>query len=151
MLRKVILALLLAAAALLLAIPMSCNKTPASGDKQVSVGGEFDLNNPPPPPEVSPIGEDIVSGDAETIWKARCGLCHDNTRGLDKYKGEAWEPIIQRMIKKPGSMMNAAIAGIIYVYLYEKTTGKYHPDRERLLSPPVNTAGTQDYVGGRTE
>lgn len=149
MLRKLNLALLLAAAALLLAIPISCNKAP-SGGKQVS-GGEFDLNNPPPKPTASPIGEDVASGDPESIWKARCSMCHDNTRGLDKYKGEEWEPIIQRMMKKPGSMMNASIAGIIYVYLYEKTTGKLHPDREKLLNPPVNTAGSQDYVGGQVE
>lgn len=151
MLRKVNLVFLLAAAALLLGIPLSCNKAPSSGDKQVSVGGEFDLNNPPPPPEASPIGEDVASGDPESIWKARCSMCHDNTRGLDKYKGEEWEPIIQRMMKKPGSMLNASIAGVIYVYLYEKTSGKLHPDREKLLHPPINTAGSQDYVGGQVE
>ena len=99
--------ILLLAALVLLAFPISCKKAASSGDSQVAVEGEFDLNNPPQPAAANPIGEDVASGDAEKIQKARCGMCHDNTRGLDKYKGEEWEPIIQRMMKKPGSMKTA--------------------------------------------
>jgi hypothetical protein len=139
------------AALFALSFAVSCNKTPGDESTQIATGGEFDLNNPPPLPKPNPVGQDVISNDPETIWKARCTQCHTNERGLDRYKGEEWIPIIERMMKKPGSMMNAGIAGIVYVYLYERTTGKKLPDRERLLNPPVNTAGFEDWVGGQMQ
>ena len=112
----------------------------------------FDLNNPvaaqPEEPAEPTIGSDIIGMNPETIWKVRCNQCHDRERGLDRFVGEEWEPIIERMMKKPGALMNAGIAGMIYVYLYERTTGEPHPDRENLLNPPVNTAGSQQFMGG---
>jgi len=114
---------------------------------------EFDLNNPvaaqPKQPAEPEIGADIIGMDAETIWKARCDMCHAKERGLDHFVGEEWEPIIERMMKKPGALMNAGIAGMIYVYLYERTTGELHPDRDELLHPPVNTSGSQQFMGGQ--
>ncbi|MCD6283253.1 hypothetical protein J7J84_06610 [bacterium] len=114
---------------------------------------EFDLNNPvaaqPKQPAEPEIGADIIGMDAETIWKARCDMCHAKERGLDHFVGEEWQPIIERMMKKPGALMNAGIAGMIYVYLYECTTGELHPDRDELLHPPVNTSGSQQFMGGQ--
>ena len=127
----------------------SCTEPP---DTDTTESG-FDLNNPvsaqPQEPAEPEIGSDIIGMDAETIWKARCDMCHDRERGLDRFVGEEWEPIIERMMKKPGALMNAGIAGMIYVYLYERTTGEPHPDREELLNPPVNTAGSQQFMGGQ--
>ena len=127
----------------------SCTEPP---DANTSEPG-FDLNNPiaaqPEETTESNIGADIIGSDPETIWKARCNQCHKKERGLDRFVGEEWEPIIERMMKKPGALMNAGIAGMIYVYLYERTTGELHPDRDELLHPPVNTAGSQQFMGGQ--
>jgi hypothetical protein len=141
-------ALVLAALAFLLAAG-SCAPPPGSDNSEP----EFDLNNPvvpqPKQPAEPEIGADIIGMDAETVWEVRCNQCHDRERGLDRFKGEEWKPIIDRMMKKPGALMNAGIAGMIYVYLYERTTGEPHPDRDELLNPPVNTAGSQQFMGGQ--
>ncbi len=128
----------------------SCAPSPEAEDSEP----EFDLNNPiiaqpAEQPTELPLGEDVIGMNPENMWKARCGLCHDRERGLDRFKGEEWQPIIERMMKKPGALMNAGIAGMIYVYLYERTTGELHPDRDELLNPPVNTSGSQQFVGGQ--
>jgi hypothetical protein len=146
------LVLALLAALFALGFAYSCNKAQEESNAQIA-SSEFDLNNPPKPPAPDPIGPDVLGNNPEEIWAARCGLCHDKTRGVDRYKGEEWISIIERMMKKPGSMMNAGVAGISYVYLYELTTGKKmpEPDRQRLLNPPVNTSGFQDWVGGQLQ
>jgi len=134
--------------ALLVLVALATAACDRPAENPPAVSG-FDLNAPPSqkPPE-NPIGRDVVSEDPADSYRARCGLCHELERGIEKYRGEEWQPIIERMMKKPGSLMNASIAGIIYVYLYERTTGELHPDREALLNPPVDTAGMGGAVGG---
>ncbi len=110
----------------------------------------IDLNKPVP--EAPPTaGMDIAGKNPEEIWIVRCGQCHSNERGLDRYKGDEWEPLIKRMMKKPGAMLNTSIARVIFIYLWERTTGKLHPDREEVLNAPTNTAGMGDSVGGSSE
>jgi len=81
---------------------------------------------------------------AEELWVNRCGLCHENELGLDKYRGREWYPIVGRMMRKKGSFINAAIAREIYVYLYKKTTGEEPPDIEDYQDAPVSSAGGSD-------
>jgi len=104
--------------------------------------GNVDLNEPAPePPSQGPGLGDIAHMTTEELWVSRCSQCHKKELGLDKYKGREWHPIIARMMKKPLSHINAAIARELYVYLYKKTAGEEPPDIEEYENAPVSSAG----------
>lgn len=132
-------------ALLLLGLFTSACSQPASSAKQDAQDIDLDKPVPEAPPEA---GLDLVGKNPEEIWIARCGMCHSNERGLDRYEGDEWELIIKRMMKKPGALLNTSISRVIFIYLWERTTGELHPDREEVLNAPINTAGMGDSVGG---
>ncbi len=136
--------IVLCAALLLAAIAFACSQPADDAGQSTSA---FDLDQPVPE-KPTEVGMDIVGKKPEEIWQIRCGQCHSNEQGLDRFTGDDWEPIIKRMMKKPGALLNTSIARIIYLYLWERTTGEQHPDREELLNAPINTAGMGGSVGG---
>lgn len=137
--------LLVLAAFLISAIFFSCpsDKAKPAGSEN---GGEYDLLAPVPPKEKPKRSRWAIDpGDREGMWKSRCGQCHDPERGLGKFVGEQWKPIIERMMKKEGAFLNAALAREIYFYLYEKTTGEKSPEEEEAKDIPPSSAGMQQF------
>lgn len=128
---------------------VSCQpRTRSESETRTVAQSGIDLNKPvpePPPPSTG-LG-DFPNMTTEELWAKRCAQCHDKELGLDKYKGREWYPIVARMMKKPRSYINAAIARELYVYLYKKTTGEEPPDIEEYEDAPVSSAG-ETFGGG---
>ena len=141
--RLTVMVLVLVPLLLVAALASACSQPAGSANDTAAI----DLDQPVPE-EPMEVGADMVGKDPEESWRIRCSQCHTNERGLDRYKGDEWEPIIQRMMKKPGALLNTTVSRMIYVYLWERTTGEQHPDREELLNAPINTAGMGHSVGG---
>jgi len=103
-----------------------------------------DLDKPAPKKAEAPAGPPRLP-TPEELFKQKCGQCHTPERGLNKYKGEEWKPIIERMMAKPSAFINASIARTIYFYLYEKTTGRKSPEEEEQKDAPVSSAKREAY------
>jgi len=103
-----------------------------------------DLDKPVPKKAEAPAGPPRFP-TPEELFKQKCGQCHEPERGLNKYKGEDWKPVIERMMAKPSAFINASVARTIYFYLYEKTTGKKSPEEEEQKDAPVSSAQREAY------
>ncbi|MEP0814545.1 MAG: hypothetical protein HRF49_07765 [bacterium] len=122
------------AAALLaisLAILASCNDVKLEGSDQTP---EIkDLNDPTQTAKPEP---EALAYDAspEEIWRNRCGECHAPEVGLDKYKGEQWEFVIAKMIKKENAHFTPQLAEKVYEYLYERTKNPGDPPFSEVIA-----------------
>jgi hypothetical protein len=79
----------------------------------------------------------------KTLTSYRCAWCHEcgfpaawdlehvGQPGWNpRYKGDGWQPIVQRMRVMDGSMLNEEIADRIYTYLRDESTGKYDESQD---------------------
>ncbi len=127
---RAILAVLIAIAA---AAALSCNPVDTNaGDSDKQIAGLDDVAAPKVEKQIP--GMDISpTSSGEEIWRSRCGTCHAPDYRIDKYKGEDWEYVINRMIKMEGAMFTPQLAEKVYEYLYNRTKRPDDPPFEEVI------------------
>ncbi len=106
---------------------------------------DFNLLEPVKPKEKRGADWASTATTREELWLGKCGQCHEPEKGIGKYVGEEWKPVILRMMKKPQAYLNASISREIYFYLYEKTTGKKSPEEEEAKEAGASNAGMEHF------
>lgn len=107
----------------LTALAVSCKQVPFNAGPAKPSGNIPNINTPTPPapppkPSQLPIGPE---SPGQAIWKDRCNECHDYKRGIGKYHGEDWIPIVDRMMKKDGAHLTPPMARSVFFYLADYT------------------------------
>jgi mono/diheme cytochrome c family protein len=99
-----------------------------------------------PPPRKDPM-EITPASTGEEIYYSRCSTCHIPEKKIDKYRGEQWEAVIGRMIRKEGALFTPQLAEKVYEYLYNRTKRPEDPPFEEVVAgrshfeAPVVTTG----------
>jgi hypothetical protein len=106
--------------------------------------GDFDIRKTVKYPEtVKPVFNSDLLVSNRQLTTYRCAWCHEcgfpqawdlaNVGKPDwhpRYKGTAWQPIVQRMSVMDGSMLNEEIADRIYSYLRDASLGVYDESKD---------------------
>ncbi len=126
------------------ALVSSCPKDEGQAGAE-TVDAPFDLTEPVEQrkAESPPLPGGEIS--REELFVQRCGQCHEPEKGIGKYVGEQWKPVITRMMRKPGAFLNSSIAREIYFYLYERTSGEKSPEEEEQEKAPHSGAGMEHF------
>lgn len=112
---------------------LSCNPVDTNtGDSEKQISGLDDVAAPKVEKQIP--GMDLSpTSSGEEIWRARCGTCHVPDYRINKYKGEDWEYVINRMIKMEGAMFTPKLAEKVYEYLYNRTKRPDDPPFEEVI------------------
>lgn len=109
-------------------------------------GDGFNLRDAIVYPETKAQGLTEVRTDItdRALAMARCSWCHEcgfkevfDTERYGKpgwsplYRGEEWNPVVQRMRRLENSMLNEVLAERIFNFLRDSTTGKYDEAKDR--------------------
>jgi hypothetical protein len=111
----------------LLVVSVACNQVPFENQPGKPEAEKLtNITKPiPKQPDVKkkPVDlREIWPGSSwKAVWMNRCGECHDYKRGVGKYHGEDWIPIVDRMIKKEGAHLTADMARHVFLYLADAT------------------------------
>lgn len=84
-----------------------------------------------PPPSNSIDLTPTATG--EDVFLSRCSTCHEPDYKVNKYRGEQWEMVIGRMIKKEGALFTPQLAEKVYQYLYDRTKQPDDPPFEEVI------------------
>lgn len=123
---------------------LSCNPVDTnSGDSETKISGLDDVVTPKEDKKIP--GMDITpTSSGEEIWRSRCSTCHAHDYRIDKYKGEDWEYVINRMIKMEGAMFTPQLAEKVYEYLYNRTKRPDDPPFEEVIKGRSHFEGDED-------
>ena len=114
-----------------------------SRNKLYESSSDFDLRWTAVYPKPEEAFNPGINVSNKELTHNRCTLCHEcgfkNAFDFDnygtpewspQYTGQQWGPIVNRMNKKEGSLMNETIAERIFNYLRDVTLGKYDEEAD---------------------
>ncbi len=172
--RKSYPALALVAGCILLSLFTGCPPAPpqnvekqgefvAAPNRVFDRGDGFDLGDSIIYPETKTEGlvESRTDITDRALTMARCSWCHEcgfkevfDSERFGKpgwtpmYRGEDWNPVVQRMRRIENSMLNEVLAERIFNFLRDSTTGKYDEAKDRrggaIVDAPSMTPGSSE-------